>query len=81
MLTAPPISADWPFGPVLGRCEVELPSIVVDDADGCCDTDTRVVAAGDGAGNAVGIFLSVGAAIMDMEKLRLMAACLDRERS
>jgi hypothetical protein len=53
-----------------GCCDTELPSIVVDD-----------VAVGDGAGNAVGIFLSAGATIMDMEKLRLMAACLDRERS
>jgi hypothetical protein len=81
MLTMPPINAVWPCDTVLGRCEDELPSIVVDDADDCCNGDTRVVAVGDGAGNVVGIFLSVGAAIMDMEKLRLMAACLDRERS
>ena len=74
MLTAPPVSAVWLCGRVLGRCEVELRSIVVNDADGGCDSDARVVVVGEGAGSAVGIFLSVGAAIMDMEKLRLITA-------
>ena len=64
------INAFWPFGSVLRPCEAELPG-----------DDTTAVAVGETAGNTVVIFLGVGVTIMDMEKLRLIAAWVDRERS